>query len=154
MPVCTNCKIDWVDANPIWSYCPSCGGGLGCLTQMMQMVIGGVVLVAICLGLAFGGCFRSGPPVVPTPGVGGGVGEGILHLKTGHAVRKDVVAWVEVNGQKAVDWKSGTTEVKIKLPAGAHRVVVKSIFEGKELTIFDNQVTIQANATADVNVGP
>ena len=78
--------------------------------------------------------------------------KGDVLLKTKVAIVKDVVAWVEVDGVRAADWKVDTTEVKLTLPAGAHRIVVNAIYQKKQSTIFDQQVTVVADAATPVDI--
>jgi hypothetical protein len=80
--------------------------------------------------------------------------DGVLVLKTKDAIIAGVQAWVEVDGQHAADWKVGTTEVKLTIPAGNHRVAVYSIYQEVRRTIFDKQVEVAPDTTVPIDVGP
>ena len=96
--------------------------------------------------------YPSRPANPSTPSTPATAGSGTLILKTKVAVRNDVQAWVEADGKRAADWKSGTTEVQFTLDAGTHHVSVYSIFQGAKRKIFDTQVDMAANATSTVDV--
>ena len=78
--------------------------------------------------------------------------DGVLMLETKRPVLKGVAAWVEIDGQRKADWKVGTTELRLFLPAGRYRVTVYSIYRRVKRTIYDQQVTVIGNETATVNV--
>jgi hypothetical protein len=84
--------------------------------------------------------------------------KGYLVLKTSQPIITGANVWVEVDGQRADVWQVGTTEVRLTLTPGTHRVAVHSIYTGNfpayagirgiNRTISDEQVVITANETS------
>jgi hypothetical protein len=79
---------------------------------------------------------------------------GDLVLQTDKPIRNDVTAWVEVDGKRFADWKADTTEIKLVLPAGSHRVVVRSTYMKAQLIIFEKDIEIVSGKTITMSVGP
>ena len=80
--------------------------------------------------------------------------DGFLVLRSSVPIIQGVNAWVEIDGVRRADWKVGTTQVQLSLPAGTYRVAVYSIYRNKKSTIYDGQATVREDTLSTVKVGP
>jgi hypothetical protein len=76
---------------------------------------------------------------------------GKLVLKSQEEVKKDVKAWVEVNGRKDQDWPGGTKQLEVIVPSGKGTVTVRSLYQGgKFSTTLAYNVGAEQEVTLDI----
>jgi hypothetical protein len=129
-----------------------CGGLISLLVQPFNLLVSAYSTDAskTPLGATPSATRGAGGEINPPPAAR----TGQLELRATVPILEGVDAWVEVDGNRSANWMVNTAEVRVSLPAGLHRVTVRSIYQGVLGTFYDQDVQVAADATTSVHVGP
>ncbi len=70
---------------------------------------------------------------------------GVVIIKAAQDPLPSVVAYIEVDGAKVLDWPNRSREVRVVVSAGTHRIVVRSKYQGHHYQKDYGRVTVAAD---------